>query len=343
MLSLPTRQTDLLLSVWRSLLPVALFVALQLCYGAVALAQSSDAAAPTPVRTDEIDGSIAPREPGDARLTRHFYLLRGLPGELEITVESAGLEGDVDLYIADGLRPLVKIPLYVASGATRVSKTVFLRREERLILRVEARATGDVTGTYRIRFGGTFAPELNAPDVAETPLPVAPPPAGELRTATGARIAGAPAERSAEKATEEKTKTATKEVAEKGEVKNEAPSAPSDERSPRTAARNEGESAPSTARAENAARETVARRGSRSAPRRGVVRRTSPARPVPVPPAPLASGRLVLELRDGTRVEREMRAVRRFIVDQNQIVIVGNDGRVERLPLADIVRIAVEQ
>lgn len=334
MLSLSTYRIGISLKIRRVLLSLPLFAALQLGFAPAVWAQSGDAATPTPIRNNEINSSIAPREPGDARLTRHFYLLRGTPGELEVTVESSGLEGDVDLYIADGLRPLVKIPLYVASEATRISKTVFLRREERLILRVEARATGDVAGTYRIRFSGAFAPELNAPEMVESPLLVAPPPVGELRTATGGRIAGAPAERSAERTTEEKAKTVTKEAAE--EAKREAAVATSDDKTPRAAARNV--EAPSATRAEEVTRETEPR----PAPRRRASRRTPRVRPAPAPP-PLASGRLVLELRDGTRIEREMRAVRRFTVDRNQVVIVGDDGRIERLSLADVVRIAIEQ
>ena len=90
---------------------------------------------PTPALSNEISGRITPRDLGDPRLTRHFYTFTGLPGDLIITVESENLNGDIDLYIAAGLRPLTKVVLYAGSSATRASKNIFLRKQEPLVLR----------------------------------------------------------------------------------------------------------------------------------------------------------------------------------------------------------------
>lgn len=156
-------------------------------------AQSSDVAYPAPILSEEVAGRIAPRDIGDARRTRHFYTFRGTEGDLIVTVEGAELSGDVDVFTATTMRPLVKVTLY-GGTPTKVTKSVFLRREETLILRVEARAAGDTEGTYRIRFGGSFAP---APaGLAQAPETVAPATAGNDRrgrnvrrvTSTGARI-----------------------------------------------------------------------------------------------------------------------------------------------------------
>jgi hypothetical protein len=160
-------------------------------------AQSSDAAFPAPVFSNEITGRIAPRDIGDARRTRHFYTFRGTEGDVLVTLESAELIGDVDVFNANGLRPLLKITLL--GDALRVTKSFYLRKEETLILRIEARAAGDAEGSYRVTFGGSF---MTAPtDLANTPPPEAPTVSSASSrgknvrrvTSTGARIEEPPA------------------------------------------------------------------------------------------------------------------------------------------------------
>ncbi|HLL16498.1 MAG TPA: hypothetical protein VK388_15680 [Pyrinomonadaceae bacterium] len=135
-----------------------LAAALVMLAAATSRAQSIDLNSPTPVVSNEIAGSIAPLDIGDARSTRFFYTFNGLPGDLEITVESYNLEGDVDIFLAGNLRPLTKVTLYAGASSNRSTKTIYLRRDEPLILRVQARTPNDAEGTYRIRFGGAFRP-----------------------------------------------------------------------------------------------------------------------------------------------------------------------------------------
>src|ERR1041384_239934 len=125
-------------------------------------AQSSDLNLPTPVGASEIEGRIAPRDLGDPRLTSHFYTFNGTQGDLILTVESDNLDGAIDLFLAHGVRPLTQVTLYGGIGATGVTKSVFLRQAETLVLRVQARTPNDADGTYRIRLGGTFQPAPNA-------------------------------------------------------------------------------------------------------------------------------------------------------------------------------------
>ncbi|MCP9496278.1 MAG: hypothetical protein MSG64_17685 [Pyrinomonadaceae bacterium MAG19_C2-C3] len=130
------------------------FVLVTVCYAA---AQSTDANAPTPLREPSIAGRIAPLDVGDARLTRHYYVFTGLPGDLEIAVTSENLNGDVDVFTFDGLRPLSKLTLFAGGEPLAIEKTIFLRQPELLLVRVEARSVGDTEGTYRLTFGGAFA------------------------------------------------------------------------------------------------------------------------------------------------------------------------------------------
>ena len=157
-------------------------------------AQSIDANFPTPIRANTLIGRIAARDLGDARLTHHFYAFRGNPGDVLITVNSRNLNGDIDVFTATTLRPLLKLTLY-AESTTPVSKGIYLRRPEDLILRVEARTPNDDEGTYQILFGGSFQPIEGGLDIAENETPDTPTtevPSTERRTkrvsSVGARI-----------------------------------------------------------------------------------------------------------------------------------------------------------
>src|SRR5918992_6142576 len=138
----------------------------------VSLAQSLDVGAPTPVRSNTVNGKIAARDLGDSRLTDHYYRFTGTPGDLLITVQSTNLNGDLDVFTAVTLRPLLKLNLYAESTAP-VTKGIYLRKREDLILRIEARSPNDEPGTYQLYFGGSLEPLPCGPDVAgaETPEP----------------------------------------------------------------------------------------------------------------------------------------------------------------------------
>src|SRR6266550_8862163 len=128
--------------------------------------QSTDIAAPVPVRTNEVNATIAARDLGDARLTDHFYAFTGTPGDLLITVDGRNMNGDVDVFTAVGLRPLLKFTIY-AGGSAPITKSIYLRQRQDLILRVEARTPNDDDAVYRIHFGGAFEPVAGGPLVSE--------------------------------------------------------------------------------------------------------------------------------------------------------------------------------
>src|SRR4030095_11816962 len=134
--------------------------------GGEIFAQSLNPASPAPIRGTNLQGKIAARDIGESRLNDHYYSFTGTPGDLLITVQSRNLNGDVDVFTAGTLRPLLKLTLY-AENTAPVIKSVFLRRREDLILRVEARSPNDDQGTYRLAFGGSFEPIAGGPDVAE--------------------------------------------------------------------------------------------------------------------------------------------------------------------------------
>ena len=317
-------------------------------------AQSIDANAPTPVSSNDLSGTITARDLGDARLTRYYYAFGGNPGDVLITIQSTNLNGDIDVFTAGTLRPLLKFTLY-AESASPSTKGIYLRRHEDLILRVEARTPNDDEGSFRIRFGGSFEP-LAAPLIAEAEKPEPTPEVSSPRT--GRRVSSAGARINEPQPPVEEVAVATPEptpspAATPEEVAEPAP--------PRTAAGRRG-------RGRAAARRTPPRPEATPEPKEpaagevkeeekaAVTEEPEPARPArrtgrrgarrpeptPVEPEPLSGPRLVVEMLDGTRTERFMSTIRRVTIENNQIVVVGKDGKIGRTRMSDVLRMTIE-
>lgn len=304
-----------------------------------ARAQSTDIGFPTPVRTDEISGTITPRDLGDPRLTRYYYSFTGTPGDLVVTVEGRNLEGDIDVFTTGALRPLAKISLYAGSSSSGGAQTIYLRSRQPLILRVEARTPNDADGSFRVKFGGAFEPL--GPEVPD-PEPVAPTVTSEGKgrrvTATGARIDEPPPPVTETATTRPETGAPEPAATPQPEAPTETPAA--------TTAEAE-RPAPTTRRTPRARRSSrTPRRSTRNRPAPSTTARTTPTTPAEQPPAatpePAAGPRLIIETRDGMRVERYMTTVRRVTVERGQIVVVTTDGKVERQPMTNVLRMSIE-
>lgn len=329
-------------SLYRHLVVALRLLALLCLLQPLAAAQSTSSEFPTPVRDNQISGSIQPRDLGDARLTSYFYAFNGTPGDLIVTVESSNLEGDVDVFTAGTLRPLAKVSMYGGTG-NRGTKTIFLRTRESLILRVEARTPNDAEGTFRVRFDGAFEPYVGeaptAPEIAVAAPSTSTGRKGRRVNSVGARIeepepepepatASAPAETASPSA---KTPTATspdealETAANTGRTTTARPTTPRTRRNTR----------PSTAR--------TAPRTTRTRPSTTARRTQPPPEPQPATaPEPASGPRLIIETRDGTRVERFMSTVRRVTVENGQIVVITRDGKVDRQPMSNVLRMAIE-
>ena len=295
-------------------------------------AQSINPAAPTPVRTNNVEGRITARDLGDARLTDHYYHFTGTPGDLLITVNSKNLNGDIDVFTATSLRPLLKITLY-AEIATPVTKGLYLRKREDLVMRIQARTPNDEEGTYRLFFGGSFEPIAGGPEIAEAETPETEPPPrtpGTRRvTSVGARIEEPkppPAEVAAAptpEATPEPTPEATPA---------ESPSP-----SPEKAAEPEAEK-PAPPRSTRGRRPA----GRRSPARTKETTTAEATTPKPAPePEPEVGPRLVIETNDGTLINRSMSSVRRVTVENGQVVILNRDGTINRIALVNVLRMSI--
>jgi hypothetical protein len=317
---------------------------------AVTFAQSLDGGAPTPVRSNTVNAKIAARDLGDSRLTDHYYRFTGTPGDLLITIQSTNLNGDLDVFTAVTLRPLLKLSLYAESTAP-VTKGIYLRRREDLILRVEARTPNDDPGTYRLYFGGSFEPIPGGPEIAEaeaaeteTPEPVVTGRNTKRVSSVGARLPEPepPAKEVAAQPTPEPTPEA------------KPVETPSPEAAPKPAERESTRTTPPSRT-----------RGRRPPPRRQpTARETSPVEepkrtddskraeepkrsadepsPKPAPePEPEPGPRLIIETSDGTLINRSMSAIRRVTIENGQVVVTAKDGKVSRILLTNVVRMQI--
>ena len=330
-----------------------------------ALGQSTDINTPWPVTSNETTGRIDPRDLGDARFTDHYYAFTGTPGDLLVTVEGKNLNGDVDVFTVSGLRPLLKFSLY-AETATPITKSIFLRRREDLIIRVQARTPNDDPGTYRLHFGGAFEPITSGPifDAAEamrtqmaTPEAATTPGTGRRVSSVGARIEEPPAEVAA-LPTPEPTPAETPEVAPAETAPGETVTTTPEVTKPAPARTPRGRRLPGrrtrprpSATAEQPApaetkpdTEVTAEVEGKPAPgpiRRGGSRRRPTDPPATQEPEVESGPRLLIETNDGTLIDRYMSSVRRVTVENGRVLVVGKDGKIDRIPLANIVRMVI--
>ncbi|HSK64426.1 MAG TPA: hypothetical protein VK893_11310, partial [Pyrinomonadaceae bacterium] len=321
-----------------ALLAVLLFTASSL------YAQSLDPNTPAPVRSSTVTGSIAARDLGDSRLTNHYFAFTGTPGDLLITVQSQNLNGDIDVFTAGTLRPLLKITLYAESGSP-VTKGIYLRKRESLVMRIEARSPNDEEGKYSLSFGGSFEPIIGGPDIAEAETPAAPTTettvAGRKTrrvSSVGARIeepeppptevAAAPTPEPAPEPTPEAkpVETPAREVEKPAEPERVRPAPTRNPRGRRPPARRPSPRSTETARATETAPQPA--------------EEPKPEEPKPEP-APEVGPRLVIETTDGTLINRPMSGVKRVTVENGQVVVVGRDGKIQRVLLAEVLRMTI--
>jgi hypothetical protein len=305
-------------------------------------AQSLEANTPAPVRSNSVTGRIAARDLGDSRMTNHYFAFTGTPGDLLITVQAQNLNGDIDVFTAGTLRPLLKITLYADSSAP-LTKGIYLRKRESLVMRIEARSPNDDEGTYQLSFGGSFEPIIGGPDIAESETPKVETPVASPGTrrvsSVGARInepqppptevAAAPTPEPTPEA--KPVETPAREVEKPAETENVKPPPARNPRGRRTPARRPSPRSTETARTTETTRKPEEKR--------------KPAEPKPEEPkpepAPEVGPRLVIETSDGTLINRPMSGVKRVTVENGQVVIVGRDGKINRVLLADVVRMTI--
>ena len=142
---------------------------------AASYAQSTDQSYPTAVTGNELTGVIKARDIGDARLTSYFYTFNAGQGDLFINIVTKNLNGSVNLFAVDGLRPLGQVLVYADLSSSETGRVIYFRKPEKVILRVEGRTPNDDPAEFQIKFAGSFeaavpTEEPPAPTVSKAAL-----------------------------------------------------------------------------------------------------------------------------------------------------------------------------
>ena len=340
-------------SVQHNIVYVLGFCVAALCLTCLVKAQSSDQNFPTPVTTNEINGVIKARDIGDSRLTTYFYAFDGGQGDIFINLVTKNLSGDIDIFAADGLRPLAKMVVYADADANETGRIIYLRKPERLLLRVEGRPPGDDPATFRIKFAGSFvalkptkAPELVKPVSTskkdETGVHV-----NSVGTIIDVKPKQAPVKnvetdkaKSAEtppkdvKANEAKAKESSANTAKKPVVVVSDLPIPTAKTEP---IRKPVEPAPKTV----ATRPVKPKNTDTSAkPNKKPVE--PPAKTEEKKPDPLADIRLIIQLKDGGVIERRLSEIVKFSVDNGVLTVVAKDGKIVRYSMLLVAKVTIE-
>jgi hypothetical protein len=347
-------------------------------FAAFSFSQSTDQQFPTAITENQISGQIRARDVGDARLTSYFYTFNGSQGDLFVNVVTKNLSGSIDIFAAEGMRPLTKILVYADLSQSETGRVIYLRKPEKLILRVEGRSPNDDSAEFQIKFAGGF--EAAVPRADEPPVPkvtdAGTNESGVKVNSVGTIIAVIPKA----KATPKADRADTEKVADRSdgvsEEEKKAEPAKSDELKVDSVAENKKSEEISKTKTDRAEKPNP-RASSKSPAGRGRVRsqtatagsKQAPVKtsdepekietvtepPVSKPPPrlvvtdntkaetnPLANVHLVIVLKDGTRIERPMSEVLRFIADQRSLTVVNTSGKVSKFPILDVASVSIQ-
>ena len=322
-------------------------------------AQSTFQDHPTPVTSNEIAGEIPARAIGDARSTTHYFAFDGTQGDIFINIVTSNLNGVIDIFTRDGLRPMTKVIVFADTEESETGRVIYLRRSEQLLLRVQGRTPDDDPANYRIKFAGSFA-ALPADAFGEQPeIPRVPERADET-------VAAAPAEDQAEEPERAEPIVAESAAVAEEQVAEEALTAvPPAERADRPRRSYEVRikdplkelGKVSDDRKTPGTGETAAR--DRTAQTRSVAERRSddetedaedaqaaaaeeedPAKAEPEEAE--AEFQLVIEFRNGSKIERPMSEVSRFSIDRGTLTVIDKSGRVGRYSMAEVRRVGIQ-
>jgi len=335
-------------------------------FGMTAAAQSTDANFPTNVTTSEIVGTVRARDVGDSRLTSYYYTFDGGQGDMFINVVTRNFAGDIDVFAAEGLRPLTKMVIFAEGGPSETGRLIYMRKPERLILRVQGRPPDDDPATFQIKFGGSFiamaaksddkTPKLDRTETVSD--------AGIKVNSVGTIVAVIPKpqppkktiETVPQKPSEPVAKTKPKSETEPKETTSPPPEVTVSENIPpaKEPAKSESSAKPAKPPVKKSAvagpstifsgkpKSTAKAAGApaKTAPAKGKATAKPPSPPPPVTPDPMASIHLVVLLKDGNKIERPMNEVLKFSVDKGVLTVITREG-VATYSMLDVAKVTI--
>lgn len=309
--------------------------------------QSSDSNFPTPLTSSLINSTIKARDIGDARLTTQYYVFGGEQGDIFINVVTKNFNGDIDVFTVDGMRPLTKMVIYSDNGVNETGRLIYLRKPEKLLIRIEGRPPDDDPATIQIKFGGSFvAIKESSGNEPAAPI-VATIEAGDIRVNSVGTILKVPEIKKSDPVLSQPKNTTTKDslekqappktdiVADKNNKTTKSPVKTQDTK--KTEKRSENKNIEEK---ENVKTESVSKK------------ETKPAEQLKKPktesakdeerPDPLASIRLVVIFKNGEKIERALSDVIKFGVDKGILTILVKDGTIRRYSMLDVEKVTIE-
>ena len=336
-------------------------------------AQSTNQNFPTPITSSEMEGTIKARDVGDARLTSYYYQFDAGQGDLFINIVTRNLTGDIDVFTQTGLKPLTKIVVYGDLAENETGRVLYFRKPEKLILRIQGRTPGDEAATFRLKFAGSFVASTQTEGPVEPALPslsakndsgikvnsvgtiVAVIPKATPTPPAVANVAAIPDERDQEEPKKEQPEEVT--AVEKSEEKPAETNAGEQEKKvevvvtenipPKTESVTPPKST-RTARGRRTPPPPVAtvikpkpeKEATTAAPKTG---RTNPSTASSEKtPDPLEKINLVIEFKDGTKIERPMSEVLRFSVDKGVLTVIAKDGSIGRYSILVVDKVTIQ-
>lgn len=319
--------------------------------------QSSDVSFPTPLASNKLSGTIKARDIGDNRLTTHYFVFNGTQGDLFVNVVAKNLDADIDVFAADGLIPLTKMVVASDAQANETGRLIYLRKPEKLILRVQGRSPNDLPATYQISFGGGFAaisgqdspdaPSLNSSVTGEVAVnsvgTILPQPKKETARTEPQKPTDTPSDRKIPvegESNADETSVSETPKKEAEEAKTE-PTRTAKRKTKRRAEVVVTESIePKAKAAEKAPEKKVEKRSKRTAKKekKPELPKVETAPPVD----PLANVKLVILFKSGEKVEIGMPDLMKFTVDRGQLLIIRKTGSIDRYSMLDVAKVTIE-
>lgn len=302
--------------------------------------QSTDQNFPTPITGPEIRGTIKARDIGDSRLTTYFYAFNGDQGDVFINVVSKNFNGDIDIFSLEGLRPLSKIVIYSGGGLDETGRIVYLRRSERMLLRIEGRPPGDDPATFTIKFAGSFV-ALKAVKGSTDPAP--PPIASANGDGIRLNSAGAVISEPSRSDALKRTESGDSAVDSNRKNKSGAAAKPSSE-SPTDKSASAKKDTKKILDDSNDSKKAADEKKSGETPsgRKSVPPATKTAKTGKDEPDPLAGVKLVITLKNGEGFQRPMSEIVRFSADKGFLLVIAKDGTIVRYLLTEIASITMQ-
>ncbi len=316
-------------------------------------AQSTDQNFPTPVTSSEINGQIRARDVGDPRLTRYFYVFDGGQGDIFVNVVTKNFAGDIDVFTVETLRSMTKMVVFPdGTSSNETGRLIYLRKGERLLLRVEGRSPNDDPAMFRVKFGGSFiaiagGKEEEAPTIQargnESDIKV-----NAVGTIVEVKLKAKPVKIPVEIPPSVPVKTTSK--AETKALEKPKPERVTEKKpEPSNPVVVVTDSSPVATVFNSKKKPEAEKKTPEPKPKATTARATPPKKMVKAvePPAepkvdPLANIRLIVQLKAGEVIERPMSEVQRFSVDKGILVVIGKDGKVNRYSILDVAKVTIE-